>query len=1058
MFHKPPAASITSFIRGFAPVAAIILFGGNHATGQQSIWAATKGPYAAEVRALVIKNKVIHAGTRSGLFVSTDNGAHWSPKGLANEDVFAVSIGSQAVIHCGTYLGLFRSTDHGDTWSKVAKGWVNSVISVDSLRYIFAGFDRGGILRSTDNGVTWARADSGIPSTAGSYGPEPPEIKAIAMDSSHNIYAATYGNGIYRTSDYGQTWKYIGLDDVVCFSIAVSPTHQIFVGSYNYVFYSTDFGTNWNSVKIAEGSWIYIRALLTCYNGYTFAGTIGNGVFRSTDNGKSWSQTTDGLSAGNILSLTTNDVGDIFAGTAYADFYGGVFRSTNNGATWMEHSMGLGSVEIYRLLQNSIGHIFASSSGVTFRSTNDGNSWSRLTYGNEELRSSNLLIDTQDRIFAWHRLERLGSTADLLQSTDNGVNWSRIAGPKTFLINRMAINSKGHLFATWRGVYVGGGVFYSSDGGKTWTTKAEFKTNTPHAIFINSQDYVFLATQDGILRSTDEGGTWVQVGVFSRAVCLAATSNDHIYAGTRGNGVYRSTDNGKSWSKSIPGPYGGGWVESLAVNFEDYVLAGTLYGGIYMSTDRGNSWKLFNIGFPSSTVWALMISPSGYAFAGNGNSPFNGFSVYRTTRTTAVPTLASPSNSATVLSTSPTITWNRIRSAESYRLQLSKSLDFSKPILDTNIINSRSFSLHNLAINTTYYWRVNSIVGNDTSFYSDVWSFTTPENNLLMNFPLPNRSPYTAEITSVFDHSMEYPYHPDSAVVAYTGEEGRWQYGRSDSINLGFGWLYGFMKSDSNSFLINRHYLGGAYGIKYLEYDNHPGFDFRTKYDANADGQLQVDEAAGIIDVLAAASGRVTKADMSDYGTIKIDHGNSYTTTYVHLSQFRVSEGDTVLRGQVIGRSGGTGKNGNLNAFPFHLHFEAQFAGIPIDPYGWEGFGNDPYEQLTGIANARLWHQEPLVSVPNERTSVPNNCTLDQNYPNPFNPTTAISFSLPARSYVTLKVFDVLGREVSTLASEELPAGRHTKQWKPESLSSGVYFYRLQADSFVETKKAIFVR
>jgi hypothetical protein len=77
---------------------------------------------------------------------------------------------------------------------------------------------------------------------------------------------------------------------------------------------------------------------------------------------------------------------------------------------------------------------------------------------------------------------------------------------------------------------------------------------------------------------------------------------------------------------------------------------------------------------------------------------------------------------------------------------------------------------------------------------------------------------------------------------------------------------------------------------------------------------------------------------------------------------------------------------------------------------------------------------------------------LGQNYPNPFNPATTISFRVPTQSFVSLKVFDTLGREVSTLLSELLSAGTYTRQWDAAGLSTGVHFYRLQAGSFVETE------
>ena len=83
---------------------------------------------------------------------------------------------------------------------------------------------------------------------------------------------------------------------------------------------------------------------------------------------------------------------------------------------------------------------------------------------------------------------------------------------------------------------------------------------------------------------------------------------------------------------------------------------------------------------------------------------------------------------------------------------------------------------------------------------------------------------------------------------------------------------------------------------------------------------------------------------------------------------------------------------------------------------------------------------------------------LSNNYPNPFNPSTTISFDLPSQSFVSLRVFDAIGREVATLVSEVLPEGQHFRQWNATNMPSGVYFYRLQAGSFIDTKKFVLLR
>jgi hypothetical protein len=90
--------------------------------------------------------------------------------------------------------------------------------------------------------------------------------------------------------------------------------------------------------------------------------------------------------------------------------------------------------------------------------------------------------------------------------------------------------------------------------------------------------------------------------------------------------------------------------------------------------------------------------------------------------------------------------------------------------------------------------------------------------------------------------------------------------------------------------------------------------------------------------------------------------------------------------------------------------------------------------------------------------TVPSTPVLSQNYPNPFNPTTAISYQLPTASTVTLKVYDVLGKEVATLIEGAQSAGIHTVRFDGSSLRSGVYFYRIQAGSFEETKKLVLIK
>jgi hypothetical protein len=88
----------------------------------------------------------------------------------------------------------------------------------------------------------------------------------------------------------------------------------------------------------------------------------------------------------------------------------------------------------------------------------------------------------------------------------------------------------------------------------------------------------------------------------------------------------------------------------------------------------------------------------------------------------------------------------------------------------------------------------------------------------------------------------------------------------------------------------------------------------------------------------------------------------------------------------------------------------------------------------------------------------PTDFALHENYPNPFNPATTIGYDVVRSSWVTLKVYDMLGQEIATLVNETKPAGAYKVQLDAKNLAGGVYFYRLRAGSFVQTKKLMLLR
>ena len=139
-------------------------------------------------------------------------------------------------------------------------------------------------------------------------------------------------------------------------------------------------------------------------------------------------------------------------------------------------------------------------------------------------------------------------------------------------------------------------------------------------------------------------------------------------------------------------------------------------------------------------------------------------------------------------------------------------------------------------------------------------------------------------------------------------------------------------------------------------------------------------------------------------------------------------------------------------------------------PYYWDvgsygDHGSGIFDRNTGaqvypdIINAIIDTSDvsPVGGVP-ESPSIPTKFSLEQNYPNPFNPTTVISYKMPINSLVTIKVYDVLGRDVQTLVNERLNAGSHSVTFGAKNLPSGVYFYELRAGYYSSAKKLVLLK
>jgi photosystem II stability/assembly factor-like uncharacterized protein len=265
--------------------------------------------------------------------------------------------------------------------------------------YLYAGMFFDGIFRSTDNGLDWARMNTGLTSDS---------IITLASNGT-SLFAGTYGEGIFRSKDNGQSWNQVnsGLSNHQIGSI-LTMGPNMFAGAYSdihqgCVFISTDSGENWVQSAFASSD---VRTMAAMGQFLFAASTGGDGVFRSSDAGASWSPMNNGISGLPIYVLLA--VGTtIFAGTSDA-----LFLSRDSGLSWQSTSV---QGPVWSFFGNGNYLLAGMAQGGIFRSTDNGNNWVQ----------TNIPVSTPvdgfvtDGVNVFVGLGRSG----VFVSKDNGVNW-----------------------------------------------------------------------------------------------------------------------------------------------------------------------------------------------------------------------------------------------------------------------------------------------------------------------------------------------------------------------------------------------------------------------------------------------------------------------------------------------------------------------------------------------------------------------------------------------------------------------------------------------------------
>lgn len=318
----------------------------------------------------------VYAGTSggAGIYRSNESVIKWkkSNAGLVVTRVTVLAANASGYLFAGTAYdgfggGMFRSTDGGTAWKP--RGLPDkdvACVAVNGAGHIFVGTQKHGVLRSTNQGLSWIPVNAGLPSLLVGV-----RVQVLAINGAGQIFAGVLYRGIYRSNDNGATWTVCGpgLSNKGFKALTVAPNNDLFVADYNGVYRSTNNGGSWSFKGLAKGG---VLSLLAKAGGVVFAGTNYGGVYVSTDSGNTWAN--KGVKMRALNAIAVNASGHVFVGGEGTYTAGvGVYKTVNNGASWTEVATGLFAHPSVLLVAPD-GYLYAGTyhAGV-FRSTSKVN-------------------------------------------------------------------------------------------------------------------------------------------------------------------------------------------------------------------------------------------------------------------------------------------------------------------------------------------------------------------------------------------------------------------------------------------------------------------------------------------------------------------------------------------------------------------------------------------------------------------------------------------------------------------------------------------------------------
>ncbi|RMF68225.1 MAG: T9SS C-terminal target domain-containing protein [Calditrichaeota bacterium] len=502
------------------------------------------------------------------------------------------------------------------------------------------------------------------------------------------------------------------------------------------------------------------------------------------------------------------------------------------------------------------------------------------------------------------------------------------------------------------------GILKSTDGGETWRQVNSGLDVASFDVIGMASGRIFVGTESlgggSLYRSEDDGESWSKVAEFPEAVrAFASDPPGRVFAGIYKHGVYSSPDAGKSWAPlALPGLT----VTALALS-ADALLAGTTGGGVLMSTDRGASWQL--VGVRPVEACGLFFDTSGRLYA-------------MTCDQSQVPLFISNDVGADwfpVEFQSVTTVYSLVQTKDGVLFAAS-----SHGVLRLDSLAGQWLKVLSRGVFTAII--VNNqgdlLAGNDRGEI-----FLSRDRGI--NWQLVLAVSFQSKIEVLFTF-------PDGSVFAGTSFRGLYRSqdggetwtrsGRPSSTVLDLAIdVNGFVFAASGAeFGIWRSEDGGIHWL------NHGLLDTRVRFlEATPDGSIY---AAGLDGVFRSSA---------------------------------ATPGDWV---------------GENNGLPY--------PGVKAFVLAPDG------HLIAGTVSHGLFRSAAVLTrVASRQGSGVADFELRQNYPNPFNPSTTISYALPRSGFVTLEVFDLMGRRVATLVKKKQPAGFYSARWNARNSASGVYFSRL---------------